>query len=72
MYQAKIPSVTRPEQFFLGLYDHSHGADHYTQYLRGVSETSVQVRGAKSPRWPKIQPTESIGVPLGDLDREWP
>ena len=42
--------MTRPEQLFLRPYGNSHGADHYAQYLRGVSEASAQVRRAKSPR----------------------
>ena len=50
IYHAKMPSVMRPEQLFLRPYGDSHGADHYAQYLRGVSEASAQVRGAKSPR----------------------
>ena len=44
------PGVTRPEQLFLRPYGNSHRADHYAQYLRGVSEASTQVRGVKSPR----------------------
>ena len=50
IYHAKIPGVTRLEQLFLRPYGDSHGANHYVQYLRGVSEASAQVRRAKSPR----------------------
>ena len=57
---------------FLRPYGNSHGTDHYAQYLRSVSEASTQVRGTKSPRQPKTQPTQSIGVPSENLDREWP
>ena len=64
--------MTRPEQLFLRPYGDSHGADHYAQYLRSVSEASTQVRETKSPGQPKTQPTQSIGGPSGNLDREWP
>ena len=70
IYHAKIPGVTRPEQLFLRPYGDSHGADHYAQYLRGVSEASAQVRGAKSPGSPKSIPTQSVDAPSGNLDRE--
>ena len=60
----------RPEQLFLRPYGDSYGADHYAQYLRGVLEAIAQVRGANSPRQPKIQPTQSIGVPSENLERE--